>query len=247
MQQTPQQQQAEPCQHLPWDTEFFGVATARVIGDTLTPDRAREIDQWCQSRKIRLLYFLARSNDVITTRTAEERGYRLVDLRTTFEKRLIDRVPAAHRAIGPFIPSDLPVLQRIARTSYTDSRFYHDGHIPRATCDRLFENWTTQSCQGQSDQVLVAREAGQAVGYVTCDLDAATRWAAIGLIGVDESFRGKGFGRQLVESALAWAAQQGALGMTVVTQGRNIAAQRLYLQCGFVTRPVQRYYHKWYE
>src|SRR4051794_12446817 len=125
MQQTPQQD-AEPCRHLPWDTEFFGVATARVIGDTLTPDRAREIDQWCQSRKIKLLYFLARSDDLLTTRAAEEAGYRLVDLRTTFEKHLTVRTPTPHPAIAPFIPDDLPALQQIGRTSYTDSRFYQD-------------------------------------------------------------------------------------------------------------------------
>src|SRR5438045_3710522 len=107
----------DPCQHLPWDTEFFGVATARVIGDTLTPDRAREIDQWCRSRKINLLYFLARSDDLLTERSAEEAGYRLVDLRTTFEKLLTDRAPAPHPAISPFIPPDLPTLQQIGRTS----------------------------------------------------------------------------------------------------------------------------------
>jgi GNAT superfamily N-acetyltransferase len=244
--QTPQPADA-PCQHLPWDTKFFGLETARVTGNTLTPASAGEIDQWCQARKIRLLYFLAQSDDPLTARTAQEAGYRPVDLRTTFERSLTDHLPAPHAAIGPFVPSDLTALQRIARTSYTDSRFYHDGHIPRATCDRLYEIWTMQSCQGESGgQVLVAREAGGAIGYVTCDLDPTTHQAAIGLIGVDPFFRKKGIGRQLVESALAWGARQGGLGMTVVTQGRNIAARHLYQRSGFVTRLIQQYYHKWY-
>ena len=34
--------------------------------------------------------------------------------------------------------------------------------------------------------------------------------------------------------------------MKVVTQGRNIAGQRLYQRCGFLTRSVELWYHKWY-
>jgi hypothetical protein len=34
--------------------------------------------------------------------------------------------------------------------------------------------------------------------------------------------------------------------MTVVTQGRNRGAQRLYQQCGFLSRDLQLWHHKWY-
>jgi ribosomal protein S18 acetylase RimI-like enzyme len=32
---------------------------------------------------------------------------------------------------------------------------------------------------------------------------------------------------------------------TVVTQGRNIASQRLYQKHGFVTQSIQLWYHRW--
>jgi hypothetical protein len=31
-----------------------------------------------------------------------------------------------------------------------------------------------------------------------------------------------------------------------VTQGRNLAAQRLYQRTGFLIRDLQLWYHKWY-
>jgi ribosomal protein S18 acetylase RimI-like enzyme len=95
--------------------------------------------------------------------------------------------------------------------------------------------------------VLVARDEGRAVGFVTCDVDAATNWGSIGLLGVDESARGRGVGRALTQGALAWFAQRALPGVTVITQGRNVVAQRLYQRCGFVTRSVRLYYHKWYD
>ena len=47
------------------------------------------------------------------------------------------------------------------------------------------------------------------------------------------------------ESALDWFATQGVEKVTVVTQGRNGAAQRLYQRCGFVTGSIHLWYHKW--
>jgi GNAT superfamily N-acetyltransferase len=236
------------CAWLPWDSHFFGIEIARVLGDTLTADRAARIDQWCRSQGTRLLYFLARSEDAATSRIAEEVGYREVDVRVTFERSLTGDVPVAlPTAIGHFIAADLPALRQIARTSYTDSRFYHDGRIPRAKCDELFETWTAQACERHPDQVLVAREGGSVAGYVTSEFDAASLEATIVLIGVAEASRGRGIGGQLVQAAVTLGAARGATAISVVTQQRNAAARRLYQRFGFVTRSIQRYYHKWYD
>jgi ribosomal protein S18 acetylase RimI-like enzyme len=35
--------------------------------------------------------------------------------------------------------------------------------------------------------------------------------------------------------------------VSVVTQGRNVAAQKLYQSCGFTTCSVQLWYHWWLE
>jgi ribosomal protein S18 acetylase RimI-like enzyme len=236
-----------PCETLPWDTQFFGLNVARVRGDSLTPDRARAVDQWCRRNGTTLLYFLARSGDPLTARLAEAGGYREVDERVTLERPLVGVTPPADATVRLFVPTDLDALRRIARSSYLDSRFYHDGRLPRASCEELFDLWTTQTCQRHPDHVLVAHDGATPVGYVTCQLDSTSTKATIELIGVAEPARGRGVGRQLVEAALAWAVRQGATTMSVVTQGRNLAARRLYERCGFVTSLVQRYYHKWYD
>jgi ribosomal protein S18 acetylase RimI-like enzyme len=64
-------------------------------------------------------------------------------------------------------------------------------------------------------------------------------------IGVGPAARGHGVGTALVEALLSWAGSRGAERVTVVTQGRNVAAQRLYQRCGFLTRSIHLWYHHW--
>ena len=51
--------------------------------------------------------------------------------------------------------------------------------------------------------------------------------------------RDRGIGWALVAESLRWFAVHGARQVSVVTQGRNVQAQRLYQHCGFLTRSMQ--------
>jgi ribosomal protein S18 acetylase RimI-like enzyme len=148
--------------------------------------------------------------------------------------------------IRPFRAEDVPSLEAIARVSYTDSRFYFDAHFPRERCDEFYATWTRNSCNGSgfADQVLIAEVDGLSMGYISCKCHGTI--GHIGLVGVAEQTRGRSLGQALVNQALIWFTEQGMTAVEVVTQGRNIAAQRLYQRCGFLTASLQTWYHKWY-
>ena len=152
----------------------------------------------------------------------------------------------------------------MASTSHRDTRFYSDAHFPRPLCDALYARWIQASCEGFADAVLVIGPAGAPLGYVTCHLDTPPpgrpapaeardahdhppRGGRIGLIAVGEDARGRGLGPLLVRAAVDWLGGHGAAAVSVVTQGRNVAAQRLYQRCGFLTRDLHLYYHKWFD
>jgi ribosomal protein S18 acetylase RimI-like enzyme len=242
-----------PCELLPWDTEFFNCRIARVCGDTLRQEQVMQMDSWCRSNDVRGLYFLSRPDDPITIQTAELNGFGLVDIRVTFEHLLVksrDAIPAALLAgtkLRSFQPDDLFGLQSMARTGHGDTRFFSDPHFPRQRVEDLYSTWITLETQGRASIVLVATsESNQPLGYVSCHLDIARQEGLIGLIGVSQEIRGKGIGKSLVMTALEWYRNQGAKRVTVVTQGKNRAAQRLYQQCGFLSYNLQLWYHKWY-
>jgi ribosomal protein S18 acetylase RimI-like enzyme len=242
-----------PCESLPWDTEFFRCRIARVCGDTLKQEQAVEIDEWSRNNRIRGLYFLSRVDDPATIQTAEKHGFGLVDIRVTLERAVVNLhdstrfAPPAGIGIRPVQPNDLPGLQAMARTGHTGTRFFSDSHFPRQRAEELYSTWITLESQGRAQIVLVAASAAnQPLGYVSCHLDPVRREGQIGLVGVSPEVRGGGIGKNLVLAAIGWFRTQGVQEVTVVTQGNNRAAQRLYQQCGFLNRKLQLWYHKWY-
>jgi GNAT superfamily N-acetyltransferase len=239
-----------PCDLLPWDSAFFGCSIARVRADVLSPDACRHIDAWCAQQRVACLYFQARADDRITQRLAEQNGFSLVDVRLTFERNVMASegkvdggwdVRLARR-------DDVPTLEAIAASSHHDTRFYFDGRFARDKCDQMYAQWILRSCAHPTGTVWVAEAEGRPAGYVTCARDLVDGQAGrIGLIAVADVARGRGLGTRLLHQAIDWIAGTGAMRRAIVaTQGRNVAAQRLYQRCGFVTRDLQLYYHKWY-
>ncbi len=242
-----------PCELLPWDTEFFCCRIARVCGDTLRQEQAVQIDDWSRNHHVRGLYFLARADDPISIQTAEQHGFGLVDIRVNLEWLIRNsynptrsELPTGSH-IRPFRPGDLAGLQVMARAGHKETRFFSDSHFPRERAEELYSTWITLEAQGRAQTVLVAASStDQPWGYISCHWNPARREGQIGLVGVSPEVRGKGVGKNLVQDAIIWFRTQGAHKVTVVTQGNNQAAQRLYQQCGFLSRDLQLWYHKWY-
>jgi dTDP-4-amino-4,6-dideoxy-D-galactose acyltransferase len=237
------------CQFLEWDSRFFERKIGRLTSPRLSPAMVPAVLAWCQANQIACLYFLADADDTETAQLAAEHGFLLTDVRVTLEHgRLTDMAPAAlagGEAIRPFVAGDLPALRDLAGRSHMDSRFFFDQHFPPALSRQLFETWIEKSCLNKREKVFVAELENKPAGYITCQF-VNEQTGQIGLLGVDAAAQGRGVGSGLIKTALGWFAAQGATRAIVVTQGRNIRAQRLYQRCGFVTASLQLWYHRWF-
>jgi dTDP-4-amino-4,6-dideoxy-D-galactose acyltransferase len=243
--------ETEPvCQFLEWDSDFFGCRIARVNGNYLDAQRVEDINAWCFAERIDCLYFLATADDQISILSAEENRFRLVDLRVTFEKQLSSdeihqKKTVSNIAIRLCKEDDIRALKGIAKVSYNDSRFYFDNNFPRHLCDALYETWIEKSCEGYADAVLVATIKDVPVGFITCT-KLYEQSGEIGLVGVSVERQGMGIGHELLAASSTWFRSCGVKDVKVVTQGRNIKAQRLYQRHGFLAHSVQIWYHKWF-
>ena len=95
------------------------------------------------------------------------------------------------------------------------------------------------------DMEIVAEKDGAAAGYVTCHGKPGEADGSIGLVGVGAAFRGAGVASGLVAAAQAWFRDVPLAGAIVVTQGRNVEAQKVYERAGFRAHRVQLWYHLW--
>lgn len=237
------------CQLLEWDTDFFGVRIARFAPTQPSAQEFHEADVWCLAHGVRCLYWLCDADYPEGVRLAEAYHYALVDIRVTLDASLQEEGKRSVRLsdsgrVRQWRPEDLVALKALVAKSFTASRFYTDGHFTPERVGRLYEIWLEKSCTSDSSLVLVAEASGRPAGLMTCDFPDEGR-GQIGLFAVDSNVRGTGIAKQLLLAGMETFRQEGVKKVEVVTQGRNIGAQRLYLSCGFATRAVQLWYHKW--
>ena len=233
------------CTYLDWDSDFFARRIARANRTHLDDSTLNELLEWCVANRIECLYLLADSDDSQTTHLAETNEFLLADVRLTFERTIGEiSFMLSSQVVRLARQEDLAELRAIARTRHRDTRFYFDRHFDRAKCDLLYETWIENSFRGFAQAVLVVEVDRKPVGYITGHLRGEE--AQIGLLGVADGHQGAGLASILVQHFLSWAAREGARRAIVVTQGRNVRAQRLYQRNGFVTASFQLCYHRWF-
>ncbi len=235
------------CILMPWDSSFFGIRIARLNGPRLSEHSLAQALEWCGSHEIDCLYFLADSDHNETVRLAENNSFRLVDIPVTLTLKSLAEGNDYNTAHGVrlFREEDLDCLKAIARQSHSDSRFYFDGRFPKERCDDLFATWIERSCQGWAAAVFVGELDRAIAGYCTCHIDGDA--GLIGLMAVAPQAQGRSLGRRLVGAAVSYANSRGISRINVVTQGRNVRAQRTYQKSGFITDSVMLWYHKWFR
>ena len=79
---------------------------------------------------------------------------------------------------------------------------------------------------------------------MTCEVDGEV--GKLGLVAVAEGNRRNGVGAALVDAALGHFVAAGVPESVVVTQGRNVAALRVFTRAGYAVERTQLWFHKWY-
>lgn len=232
---------------LPWDSEFFGRTIGRARTGRLDGEIAARLVGEATDAGLECLYFFAVADDAPTVLAAEERGFHLVDVRMVFERPAAAPLPP-HEGIDYVIhdgrEDELPRLEHIATQVARQSRYAGDPRFA-GDAERLYRTWIANALHGYTDAVLVAREraGGEALGFVCCKMHGEL--CDLQLVGVEREQRQRKVGRALFEAAIGWAKEHGATRVQLVTQARNVAAQRLMQQLGFLTTEVQLCYHLW--
>ena len=229
---------------LEWDSELLGMPVGRIDLDRSAMTSGGEVRERAAAAGMRLCYLFAAGEE--SAKIAGATGARLVDRRLLLRRVLTGEnrscADAPVESVG--VPRDLPELRALALQSAQFSRFKVDPSMPAQAWQRLYTLWIENSLAGtMADATLVERDHGRVVGMLTVKKESEE--GVIGLFAVSEAARGTGRGRRLLERASSWFVAQGCTTASVVTQGDNLPARRIYERTGYSVAEVTNVYHLW--
>jgi len=236
---------------LEWDSAFFGFNVARLLFHHVGEALLTRVLEKCDEDAVRVLFFLADSCDAQSIHLAESNGFRFVDDRITLTLGLgsidVDELASDHLfEIRQVAEEDIDAVAEIARDSFKYDRFHFDPGFSKSKADEMRAEWARNLCKGLGDIVFVAKVGQQVGGFIGCEVKSDGRGHII-LTGVAPFAQGQGLGRILTLHALKWFQDANVEWVDVVTQSRNIAAQRLYQGCGFKTSHSAIWLHRWFD
>ena len=187
------------------------------------------------------------SQEVNDTQILESLSFYLTDIGVTFEMQtdtflLKPRVRTLDEGlvVRTALRTDIPKLKKMAKSLFTDSRFYHDPFFSKKEADTLFQAWIVNSVMGDAADIFYYVSDK---GFVTCKKTNATT-GEIKLIGVKKKFRSQGIGSILMEKAIEWFRDNDIRSLTVRTQLKNRDAVNFYIKLGFSLKGYDLVYGK---
>jgi len=230
---------------LKFDSELFGFGVARILVPRLNSATLKNICAQLRQQNIKLLYWPTDSHDATSQLAARDAHGNLCSEQVTYviDLKNIHTFPTPD--IIEYQDSKVtPELENQALAAGKYSRFVCDSNFPHHLFVKLYQNWIKNSANKTlASKILIAQHEQKIVGMIT--LGEKNQRGDIGLLGIDENYRGRGFGKQLVHAAQQEFIKQGYATAQVVTQRANLPACKLYEKCGFTLEKIENYYHLW--
>ncbi len=227
------------------DSGFVECNVARITRSDFHRDDFEELLAYLKAKKFKLVYWFIDPSNQITNNIAKTSGGLLVDEKVTFLTKIPKHVEFDKNKLVSYI--NKPVTKQLLSLAFQSgeySRYRIDKHFAEDIYRQMYTIWIQRSVNREiAEEVLVYTIDGIEAGFIT--LGTKNNHAEIGLLAVDEKFRGKSIGKQLVNAAFAKAKDLGYLEMQVVTQKKNSNACNFYKKIGFQIDSIENIYHFW--
>lgn len=226
---------------LAWESEFFGFDIAQLEFNEGASDLTI-VDRFLALHPNALVQAIVPIGEIRLANLLERNGFCLADIKVSFQ---IEVAAERRAAVTARVASheDIPELRELAADLFVDSRFFHPA-FPEEKARLLYSSWIEKGVLGTFDDIcLVLRRDDEITAFVTLQ-HRADNSAVIGLIGVRKDEQRTGAGSAIMDAALAWSAVRGAKAINVSTQGKNLAAQNLYIVKGGRLREVAAWFYR---
>ena len=230
------------CIPLQWDTDYFGVSSARVNLNGVADKQGQdEIIEFCKNFDfvtISNIGNIKENNFWIGNRT----NAFLVDINIQFLKVLTDKPYPDERTYVLNNYKRNEQVVKIAKDSFQYSRFFNDPKLPSAQAKNIYLNWTECAFGQENKYFVICEREGNIAGYI---LFSNNEGSVIELIAVNEKYQGQRVGKSLIQAMESYVIDQGINKIKVGTQVNNISAAQFYSKMGFAYVGCGSIYHLW--
>ena len=229
---------------LDWDTEYFGVSSARVNLFRAVDEQGQN-DILAFSKKFNFVT-IANYNNVNHNNVwiGEKSKSFLTDINIQYEKGLTDKVVPKDISIkvSNKLAYNLEVLQ-ISKKAFRNSRFYNDPYLPKDKAKNIYAHWTENAFEKEDKFFVLFTREGHLAGYLLFSLSLES--CVIELIAVDENYQGSSVGKSMIYALESFVIKEGIKKIRVGTQLSNQSASRFYQANGFKLVSYSSLYHLW--
>jgi len=230
----------------PWDTEYFGVLSAKVILKASVPeDEGDELMKF-----INIFDFVTitniDNNKLNNYWIGKNIGIYLADINVQFIKDLSDgciesKTPAK---VYESYKHDECVL-KIAYDAFKYSRFFNDPNLPRKEAKGIYAHWAENAFGKPGRYYALAKNKEEINGFVLFSINTNASIGTIELLAVDEKHRESRVGKSLIAGMENIMNQKGIKNIKVGSQADNSSAISFYHSCGFNQITCNSIYHYW--
>ncbi|OQX96938.1 MAG: hypothetical protein B6I24_10435 [Bacteroidetes bacterium 4572_128] len=230
---------------LEWDSNFFQKKIAKITDiNNLLNEEVNEILEILKSKKYNLVYFFSKKERNSFDKILKKYNGKILDKKVTYLKTMSKRDILSSEIVKYKLNYPTNDLIKLAIDAGIYSRFNIDENIKKYKFEELYKNWIINSVNKSiAKDVLVYNYKNKIIAMVT--LGEKNNIADIGIIAVNENFRGKGIGKKLILSAENWAIENNFKKLQVVTQKDNINACKFYENSGYKISKTEYIYHFW--
>ncbi|MBO9488993.1 GNAT family N-acetyltransferase [Endozoicomonas sp. G2_1] len=223
-----------------WESKFFGYSIfslnpcqVNVLTNINTADFAEKSLITCK----------ADSNNYLLLDYLSENDFSLIEGDVSLECQLCESRLLPELSKDSFATlSDLDRLYSIVDNSYPFSRF-REPFFSVNEKNRFYREWIRNAVLGCfDDYCLVLRDEGIVIGFVS--IKERDNKAIIGLVAVDENYRGQKLGLKLMDLVQAYASRHNLTSISVATQISNKPALRLYFSSGYSLSNISYWFYR---
>jgi dTDP-4-amino-4,6-dideoxy-D-galactose acyltransferase len=234
---------------LPWDSELFGFNVAKILPIEPTISDFVKTFGKMKEQQVKLVYWQTSLTFNQQKEISKRYNGLFVDLKTTYCKMLSpvvnDVINQPDTSVFTFSENSPDNnMYNVALQCGEYSRFRIDSKISYSIFEKLYRIWIEKSVNKElADDILIYKINDRAAGLITVYTKDSV--GHIGLVGVDNNFRGQGIGNKLIIASDKYFKEVGCKSVEVVTQGLNKAATTLYEKNSFSIKSQTNFYHFW--